>query len=131
MKKRGTGILIALAFLCLFTIGAVLTTGVLKKKPQNDKEIPGILGEFVEKESTSSEKPSSLLNVNQLLQGTLEGAKEVVSQKTVELEKKLVGTIEQEMKKEINSLTQSQIEALKLQICRDLGVITTVPTKQP
>jgi len=132
MKKNKITILSAVAIGSLLIIGIVMATGVLNKKPGSQAKInpvPEILGEFAQA-STTPTTPTPI-NVNQLVQDSWQSTKEVVlhtaSEKVTEIEKTVVNTVN----KEITNLSQSQIDALKLQICRDLGVITAVPTKQP
>lgn len=127
MKKSKKTLLSILAISCLLVIGGVLTIGMLKNHLKRAKKEDGlqILGETTQLTNTPN-LPSSE-DVNQFVQETLESAKEKVVEKVKEAEKTILETIN----KEVENLTQSQIEALKLQICRDLGVITTAPTKNP
>lgn len=131
MKKNKITILSTVAIGSLLIIGIVMATGVLKKKSGSWTKMnpaPEILGEFTQTGATFTPTP---INVNQLVQDSWQSTKEVVlhtaSEKVTEIEKTVVNTVN----KEITNLSQSQIDALKLQICRDLGVITTAPTKQP
>jgi Rieske Fe-S protein len=132
MKKNKITILSAVAIGSLLIIGIVMATGVLNKKPGSQAKTnvaPEILGEFAQA-STTPTTPTPI-NVNQLVQDSWQNTKEVVlhtaTEKVTEIEKTVVNTVNNE----ISNLSQSQIDALKIQICRDLGVITVVPTKQP
>lgn len=122
--------MLAMAILSLLVIGFVLFTGISKKHSTETKKenFPQILGEIIGPGDTVTPTP---LDVNRLFQDSLENTKEIVMQKTSEkvseVEKIVVNTIN----REISNLSQSQLDALKVQICRDLGVISPLPTKQP
>ena len=133
IKKNNITILSTLALIFLITIGIVMVISFPKGKGINNSEAKkvtssGILGEFTGPEDTPSPTP---FNLNQFVQNSLQNTKETVlhtaTEKVTEIEKVVINTIN----KEISALSQSQIEALKLQICKDLGVITITPTKQP
>lgn len=116
MSSRNSGFPVALALLCLIILGAMLGGAILKDRTQEIK------------------KPSSGLMVlgdksaiDNFVKDTLEATRENLSAKAVEVQKNIVATLE----REVSELTQSQIEAVKVQICRDWGVITPVPTNQP
>lgn len=67
------------------------------------------------------------LDINRFFTDTFQSGKEVAGQKVTDVQKNIMSTVE----KEVSSLAQSQVDALKLQICRDWGVIPPTPTKTP
>lgn len=123
MKKKSRNILLGLVILSLLFIGGVVTTSFLKSKPQEKTPPDGnnVLGQTTQLITTA---PTVLDNVNNLIQASLQNTKEIVSQKVVEAEKTILNTIN----KEISTMTQTQVDNLKWQICRDLGVVSTSPT---
>lgn len=123
MKKQKTGILIVLAAVSLVAIGAVAVRGFLRKVPTLLKEKTEVLGESV-KDNISEGISSS---VNSLFQKGVDEAKSTVSQKADDLGNQFVQRVE----KEVSSLTQSQIQTLKTQICANWGVITVTVTPTP
>jgi hypothetical protein len=125
-KQQKSALLAGLAIIVLLAIGAILVMSILKNRSKNEdknKKDSTVLGETTTIEAT----PTPFVDVNQLLQSTYQTTKDTVSQKVVEVQKTITADIE----KEITNLTQSQVETLKLQICRDWGVVTIVPTKSP
>ena len=125
MKNRTPVFLSILAVISLLIIGFVMFKGILTRKPKNLAGSLGlnILGEFTKGENAPTVPPA----VNTFFQNALQNTKDTLSQKAVEIEKTVVATIE----KEVAQMTKSQVEAVKLQICRDWGVIGTTPTKTP
>lgn len=124
MKKKTRNILLGLVILSLLFIGGVVTTSFLKSKPLEKTTPPegnNVLGQTTQLVTTT---PTVLDNVNNLIQNSLENTKEVVSQKVVEAEKTILNTID----KEISTMTQTQVDNLKWQICKDLGVVSVSPT---
>lgn len=118
-KKQASTILFILALICLLAIGTILASGIIKNRSKNQNQAKkpidsNVLGEIIEQQISSA--PSK---INNFFGQPIEETKEVVSQKLTEVEKQVVTNIQ----KEISSLTASQIDALKLQICRDLGVV--------
>lgn len=96
-----------------------MASGIFKNKTQQKGETKGqidanVLGELIEPQITTA-----ATQINRFIQGPLEETKETLSQKLVEMEKEIVNNIQ----KEITTLSQSQIDSLKIQICRDLGVV--------
>ena len=125
-KQQKSALLAGLAIISLLAIGAILVMSILKNRSKNEdknKKDSSVLGQTTAIEAT----PTPFIDVNQLLQNTYQTTKDTVSQKVVEVQK----TITSDIEKEITNLTQSQVETLKLQICRDWGVVTIVPTKSP
>ncbi|MCL4338464.1 hypothetical protein M1271_02145 [Patescibacteria group bacterium] len=126
MEKQKGKILLFLVMLSLLAIGAVMLTGFLKKNPStNQKNLSNVLGE-----NTSELTPTPIFNnINNILQSNAQNAKDALSQtvtqKVTEIQKSITNTIEQE----VTRLTQSQMDALKTQICRDWGVISPIPTQ--
>lgn len=126
MKGQKSILVFILAILSLITIGGVFASGILKRKPKPDikkEEPPSVLGEIVEPSIT----PTPALKVDQIVKTTFDEAKEGALQKAGEVQKVVVNTLT----KEVSQLTQSQIESLKLQICRDWGVVKTSPSPSP
>lgn len=125
-KQQKSALLTGLAIIVLLAIGAILVMSILKNRSKNEdknKKDSTVLGETTTIEAT----PTPFVDVNQLVQSTYQTTKDTLSQKVVEVQK----TITSDIEKEITNLTQSQVETLKLQICRDWGVVTIVPTKNP
>lgn len=119
MKRQKSGLLLLLVIISLLAIGGILFTGILKNKPKNDikkDNNPTVLGENIISETT---KLPSSVDVDRLVSDVIQSTKDTVSQKTAEIQKSVITNIE----KEITNLTQSQIDTLKLQICRDWGVV--------
>ncbi len=126
MKRQKSTFLFILVILSLLSIGGIMLTGILKSKPQEaakKEEKKDVLGE----EISSKVSPTTAVDLNRFVQDTLQNTKEVAGQKVSEVQKTIVNTVE----KEVSSLAQSQVDALKLQICRDWGVISVTPTKTP
>ena len=102
-----------------------MITGEIKRKSQpgkiNDSSL--VFGESIQSLDELKENNP----VNRIVQNTVESARETVSQKAVELEKTIVAAVE----KEIANITKSQMDALKLQICRDWGVVGVSVTPAP
>lgn len=118
-KKQASVILFLLAIFCLLAIGTILASGILNNKTQQKEGAKrqidtNVLGELIEPQITTA-----TTQINRFIQGPLQETKETLTQKLVETEKEIVNNIQ----KEITTLTQSQIDSLKIQICRDLGVI--------
>lgn len=125
MKGQKSTLLFILAIVSLLGIGGILLTGILKSKPKEVKKTNGqkVLGEEISSKLT----PASTIDVNKFVQDTFQNTKEVAGQKMIEVQKTIVNTVE----KEVASLAQSQVDTLKQQICRDWGVISISPTKNP
>ncbi len=135
MKNNNITILSTLALIFLLTIGIIMAIKFPRGKVANNNEnrqgaSTEVLGEFTGPTGEFSPTP---FNINQFVQNSLQNTKETVlhtaTEKVTELEKTIINTINNE----VANLSKSQIEALKLQICKDLGVITITPnpTQQP
>ena len=102
-----------------------MITGEIKRKSQpgkiNDSSL--VLGESIQ--SLDELKENNPLN--RFVQNTIETTREKVASKASDLEKLIVATVE----KEIANITKSQMDALKLQICRDWGVVSISPSPTP
>ena len=101
-------------------------SGILKNKPLEilkKIENKNILGE----EISSKISPTQAIDLNRFASDTLQNVKETAGQKVTEVQKTVLTTVE----KEISTLAQSQVDALKLQICRDWGIVPISPTKTP
>lgn len=116
-NNKKPALFLVLAMICLLAIGGVLASGIIKNRPKED----------IEKESNPQILGEATQDINQFVQNTVQNTKEKVVEKVKEAETIILETIN----KEVQNLTQSQIDALKLQICRDLGVITAAPTQTP
>ncbi|MBI4991509.1 hypothetical protein HZB96_05470 [Candidatus Gottesmanbacteria bacterium] len=127
MKRQKSGLLLLLVIISLLAIGAILFTGIFKNNPKNDTKKDNNAAILGEKTILETTKLPSSTDINQIVADTLQSTKETVSQKTAEVQKTIVTNIE----KDITNLTQSQIDTLKLQICRDWGLATVTPTKIP
>lgn len=125
MKGQKSILLFILAIVSLLGIGVVLATGFFKNKPQQAKtaEEQKVLGELSQKDAT----PTPALDINKFVAESFQNTKEAAGQKVSEVQKTIVNTIE----KEASSLAQSQVDALKFQICRDWGVVKTSPSPSP
>lgn len=125
MRRKKTGVLLGITILSLLAIGGVVLFSFIKKPKDivKDAVLSSILGETTSISPTNS--PSNYLD--SLVKDTVNNTRTVISEKMAETQKNVITTIE----KEVNNLTQSQIEALKLQICKGWGVITTYPTPSP
>lgn len=125
MKKQKSTLFFILAVISLLGIGGIYFTGLFKNKPKEStkSENPNILGQ----DTMSKVFPTSSLDVNKFIQDTVKNTQDAASQKVSEIQKSVVTTLE----KEITTLTQSQVDNLKVQICRDWGVISVTPTNKP
>lgn len=125
MKKQKSVLVLILAVLSLIGIGIIYLTGLFKDKPKETpkSESPNVLGELIE----SKISPSASADFNHFIQETVKNTQDAATAKVSEVQKTLVTTIE----KEISTLTTSQVDALKIQICRDWGVVTVAPSKAP
>lgn len=126
MQKKTRHVLLGFVILSLLLTGGIVTTGFLKYKSEN-KETPvqgknNVLGD--ETTALITTAPQAADNVNRLIQNSLQETRDVVSQKVIEMEKTIINTIN----KEIGNMTQTQVDNLKWQICRDLGVVSASPT---
>lgn len=125
MKKNASSLLLLIAVFSLGVIGTVVATSIFKTGKQmleSPSKSKNVLGELTQ----SIGSPSSLLNTA-LVSDVIQNTKDTVSQKTSEVEKTIVKTVE----KEIATMTQSQIDAIQLQICTQWGVVTVSPTNKP
>lgn len=124
MKSKQSAILFLIAVLSLTGIAAVVGMGIFKNKPKpiQKTEDASVLGEAQSKIS-----PTSSLDFNRIVSDTYQNTKEAAKEKVQEVQKTVMSTVENE----ITTLTKSQVDAMKLQICRDWGVISISPTKSP
>ena len=127
MKKRSSKILLAISVICLLAIAGMIISGLLKGRPDtknNNTNYPEVLGQAIDAQII----PAAEDRVRGIVQEVWQNSKEEVSQKTETVKNEIIQSIQ----KEVNSLTQSQVDALKVQICRDLGVLPTVnPSPKP
>lgn len=116
------------SFIAIAILGTIGTVVFLNRKNiRNNNFTTRILGQT----TTNLTPTPTLININELFKKSLNKTKETVinsaTEKANEVEKTVINTVN----KEISSLTQSQLENLKVQICRDLGVISPVPSITP
>jgi hypothetical protein len=127
MKGNSQIILSLLAVISLVVIGIVVFRGITQNKPAKVAGITdgNILGDLINKDTPPTLPPA----VKSFVQNTIQNTKETLSQKADELKKTIVADVE----KQVADMTQSQIDAVKLQICRDWGVVSVsaTPTKKP
>lgn len=126
MKGQKSRIIFILALLSLAGIGTILTVSYFRKQTPPAGPVPSlqnILGDTIE----NNIAPTSVAGINRIVQDSLTNTREVLSEKLMQVEK----TILEEVNKEVQNLTQSQVTALKVQICKDWGVIETTPTPNP
>jgi hypothetical protein len=108
--------LFPLAILCLLGIGYVI---VKDKIPTTSST--NVLGAV-------SDKPKSMFGFfNNFVDDSLQNTKVNLSTKAVKLEKNIMTTVEAQAK----DMADSQVKALKLQICTNWGVIPQTPSPQP
>lgn len=131
MKKRSPAFLKILAFISLGVIGGMFLRDFIKNKTQAKTEYTdssSVLGESTENSPTSSPL-FSLEGFNNTFKDkiveTKNEVKNVVGSKIAETEK----TVLENIQKEVSSLTETQVQSLKIQICRDLGVLPTLTPK--
>jgi hypothetical protein len=125
MKTVSSKILLALAIISLLILGGVFIKGSIqdKKRPGADlKEVLGEQSSILQSAATDLASP-----INSKIQNSIDSAKNVVSGKTVEVEKMIITTLE----KEVADFSKNQVDNLKLQICKDWGVILITPTQSP
>jgi uncharacterized protein HemX len=130
MKKNQTTILTLLSITLLFVIIGISIFGFLKKKNNdlnNNLGATNVLGEAAQSLSSSSVIPNVNDIVQNTIQNTVNATKETVTQKLSEVEKTIINTINQE----VANMTKSQVDALKVQICKDLGVIPSTASATP
>lgn len=108
MRKQQASLLLLLSIVSLLGVGTILVTGLLKNKPKS----------ITTQNNNTSVLGEKTADINRIVSDTIQGTKDTVSQKTTEVQKTIVNNIE----KEVSNLAQSQIETLKLQICRDWGL---------
>lgn len=116
-----------LAFISLIGIGYIVFRSVTSHKTVDEIKhniASAVLGEKIAQSTIDGSKEI----IADSLQSTVESSKVALSQKAIEIK----DTVIESVQKEVGNLTQSQIEALKIQICKDLGVILSpTPTASP
>ena len=129
MKKKKSVLLFTLAIVSLIAIGGILASGIIKNRQNKNTEKiadPVVLGESITNNTSS---PAQM--INNLIEQTLQNAKEQIqgdiTQKVTETKEVILTSVE----KELSKLTTSQIETIKLQICRDWGIVGISPTQTP
>jgi CHASE3 domain sensor protein len=129
MKKKKSVLLFTLAIVSLIAIGGILASGIIKNRQNKNTEKiadPGVLGESITNNTSS---PAQM--INNLIEQTLQNAKEQIqgdiTQKVTETKEVILTSVE----KELSKLTTSQIETIKLQIYRDWGIVGISPTQTP
>ena len=125
MKGQKQKLLLLLTVVSLATIGIVLSKGFIANRPKELKKesLTNVLGEQLTNLKITPPGVADIQNfVQTTLENTLANTKETLSQKTVEVEQRILTQVQ----KEISNLSENQITALKTQICRDLGVLPSL-----
>lgn len=119
MIKPPRLVLVPIAFLCLVVIGYILIKeNILNKNTENNL----ILG------ASTDSIPNSMFSLfNSAVDTSLQNTKENLSGKAKDVEKSVMATVESEAR----NLAESQVKALKLQICTNWGVIPATPSASP
>lgn len=127
MKKRSSKILLALSIICLLTIAGIIITGASKRKTNvgsKNIDYPEVLGQFIDSQIIPTVEDS----VRGIVSKVWQNSKEEVGKKMETVKNEIMQSIQ----KEASNLTESQIDALKIQVCRDLGVLPSItPTPKP
>jgi hypothetical protein len=128
MKSHKSPVLVILAVISLLGLGGLLLIGIMKHPPSLSSLLPkkssvSVLGES--QESTSGPTPTSILN--NFIQNTINTTKSAVSEQVAQAEKAAIQTVQEQ----ISNLTKTEVENFKTELCRSLGVITPIPTKNP
>lgn len=128
MKNRPPKILLIITVICLLGIGSIILKGLVSSKNSSKKIIdtnyPEVLGQTIETQLI----PAAESGIKDIAKEVWDNSKEDVSEKIDTAKNDIMRSVQ----KEVTSLTQSQIDALKLQICRELGVLpTTTPAPKP
>lgn len=127
MQSHKSPVLVILAVLSLLGLGGLLLVSIIKHPPSFQllpkKGGVSVLGES--EEPTSGPSPTSILN--NFIQSTLNSTKSVVSEQIAQAEKAAIQTVQEQ----ISTLTKTEVENFKTELCRSLGVITPVPTNKP
>lgn len=125
MKRQKQTLAILLSIISLATIGIVLSKGFMANRPKELKKesLTNVLGEQLTNLKITPPVLSDIQDfVQTTLENTLTNTKEILSQKTVEVEQRILTNVQ----KEVINLSENQITALKTQICRDLGVLPSL-----
>jgi hypothetical protein len=123
MKKGAPKILLALTIISLIVLGGVFINGfIVKNRKINIQSVLGEQSKNIKSIATDLTSPIDLT-----IQNTIDDAKQTVSQKAIEVEKTIITTLE----KEVADFSKSQVDNLKLQICKDWGVITATYAASP
>lgn len=126
MGKHFSNILKGLALVCLGAIIAIVGINYIKQLPTFDMRkaiATRVLGESTFQNLTESGQSG----VKEIIQDTIDSSKVALASKAGEIEKSALTSLQNEAV----SLTNSQLTALKLQICKDWGVITPSPVLTP
>lgn len=124
--KKPSKILLALAIGSILFIGVISLIGFIKNKQDRfaQKNInTDVLGEVARSEPVVQLKDQ----VGKVVQNTLQTTKDTVTEKMVEVEKRVVEDIE----KQVTNLTTSQVKIIKTQICKNWGIVSNTPTLTP
>lgn len=84
-----------------------------------------VLGIHINGKTVSLPADTGAKVVNDYMSNSLEDMKESLSDKSIELQEKIVGTVE----KEASNFAKSQLDEIKLKICTQWGVVTPPPIK--
>lgn len=116
-----------LVILALMTAGVLLSKGLIPNKPHSSIEKKGGESSILGEASVVSPTAANEVSINNLLQNTLTETKNVVSEKVTETKNNIINNIQ----KEISALTETQVQTLKMQICKDWGLLSASPTPSP
>lgn len=112
-------VMIPVALLCFAVIGYILIKENILNKNSDKNPVLGI--------STESMPRSMFGFFNSVVDSTIGNSKEKLSSKAADVEKSVMSTVETEAK----NLADSQVRALKYQICSNWGIISSTPSGNP
>ena len=119
MKSSNRLVLIPIALLCFFVIGYILIKeNILNKNSAENTVLGG---------QTDSQPRSMFGFLNGIVDDTVTSTKENLSGKAQDVEKSVMATVETEAK----NLAESQVTALKYQICANWGIVPATPSTNP
>jgi hypothetical protein len=125
MQKHSPKIFFGVAIMSLLILAGMFIKGFSQEKSAKQNKAVSINGVLGQQTNILKDAASDIASpLNSAIQKSIDGAKETVSLKTVEVEKMVVSTLE----KEVADFSKSQVDNLKFQICRDWGVLNLSPT---
>lgn len=122
MKGNNSSFLIILAVISILALSGIFVMGITKKKSnQPDINKSNVLGDTIASVKSGSSFGNIKDSVQNTINSTIDTTKVMFTAKMTEAEK----TVIESLNREVTNLTKSQVETLKIQICRDLGVLPT------